>query len=200
MVRVCVKSSQFSTGKIMLCTEITLLLPLPLGWLFFLFLAQWLRPGLVALCWMEVEWASLSCSWLWRKSFSFSPLSMMLAVCFLYMTIIMLRGFLFIPSFLGIFIIKGSWILSTTFSKSTDNNHVIFFFTLTSANVVFCWCSVPKSCLTVCSPMDCSAPGFPVLHYLPEFAQTHVHWVGDAIQPSNPLSPTSPPALNFSQR
>ena len=47
--------------------------------------------------------------------------------------------------------------------------------------------------------MDCSTPGFPVLHYLPEFAQTHVHWVDDAIQPSHPLSPPSPPALNLSQ-
>ena len=43
-------------------------------------------------------------------------------------------------------------------------------------------CSVTKSCLTLCSPIDCSTPGFPVLHYLPEFAETHVHWVGDAIQ------------------
>ena len=47
--------------------------------------------------------------------------------------------------------------------------------------------------------MDCSTPGSPVLHYLPEFAQTHIHWVGDAIQPSRPLSPHSPPALNLSQ-
>ena len=47
--------------------------------------------------------------------------------------------------------------------------------------------------------MNCSMPGFPVLHYLPELAQTHVHWVGDAIQPSHPLSPPSPPAFNLSQ-
>ena len=47
--------------------------------------------------------------------------------------------------------------------------------------------------------MKCSMPGFPVLHYLPEFAQTHVHWVSDAIQPSNPLSPPSPPAFNLAQ-
>ena len=47
--------------------------------------------------------------------------------------------------------------------------------------------------------MDCSTPGFPVLHYLPEFAQTHVHWIGDAIQPSHSLSSASPPALNLSQ-
>ena len=56
-----------------------------------------------------------------------------------------------------------------------------------------CCCSVAQLCLTLCNPMDCSTPGFPVLHYLPELAQTHVHWVNDAIQPSHPLlSPSSP--------
>ena len=47
--------------------------------------------------------------------------------------------------------------------------------------------------------MDCSTPGFPVLHYLPESAQTHVHCVDDAIQPSHVLLPSSPPTLNLSQ-
>ena len=46
---------------------------------------------------------------------------------------------------------------------------------------VFCCCSVAQSCLTLCNPMDCSTPGFPVPHHLPEFAQTHVHWVSNAI-------------------
>ena len=55
------------------------------------------------------------------------------------------------------------------------------------------------SCVRLWSPMDCSTPGFPVLHYLPEFAQTHVHWVGDAIQHLHPLLSHSPPALNLSQ-
>ena len=55
---------------------------------------------------------------------------------------------------------------------------------------------VAKSCLTLGNPMDCSTPGFPTLHYLPESAQTHVHWVGDAIQPLHPLSPPSPFAFN----
>ena len=50
------------------------------------------------------------------------------------------------------------------------------------------FCSVTQLCLTLCDPMDCSSSGFFVLHHLPEFAQTHVHWVGDAIQPSHPLS------------
>ena len=62
-----------------------------------------------------------------------------------------------------------------------------------------CCCSVAQSCLTLCDPMDCSMPGFPILHHLPELAQTHVHWVGDVTQPSHPLSPPSPPALNLSQ-
>ena len=60
-------------------------------------------------------------------------------------------------------------------------------------------CSVAKLRLTHCDPMECSAPGFPVLHYLLEFAPNHVNWVGDAIQPSHPLSPPSPPALSLSQ-
>ena len=54
-------------------------------------------------------------------------------------------------------------------------------------------------CLTLCDPIDCSTPGFPVLYYLLEFAQTHVYWVGDASQPSHPLWSPSPPALNLPQ-
>ena len=61
------------------------------------------------------------------------------------------------------------------------------------------WYLVAKWCPTLCDAIDCSMPGFPVLHYLLEFAQTHVHWVGDSIQPSQPLSPPSPPAFNLSQ-
>ena len=59
--------------------------------------------------------------------------------------------------------------------------------------------SVTQSCPTLCDPMNCSTPGLPVHHQLPESTQTHVHWVGDAIQPSHPLSSPSPPALNLSQ-
>ena len=59
--------------------------------------------------------------------------------------------------------------------------------------------SVTQSCPTLCNPMNRSMPGQPVHHQLPEFTQTHVHWVSDAIQPSHPLSPPSPPALNPSQ-
>ena len=62
----------------------------------------------------------------------------------------------------------------------------------------FCCCSVTHLCLTLCCPMDCSTPVFPILHHLLEFAQTHVHWV-DPIQPSHPLLSPSPPAFNLSQ-
>ena len=59
--------------------------------------------------------------------------------------------------------------------------------------------SVAQSYSTLCDPTDCSMPGFPVHHYLPEFAQTHVHRLGDAIQPPHTLSFPSPPAFNVSQ-
>ena len=59
--------------------------------------------------------------------------------------------------------------------------------------------SVAQSCPTLCDPMNCSTPGLPVHHQLPEFTQTHVHWVSDAIQPSHPLSSPCPPAPNPSQ-
>ena len=59
--------------------------------------------------------------------------------------------------------------------------------------------SVTQSCPTLCDPMNRNTPGLPVHHHLPELAQTHVHRVGDAIQPSHPLSSPSPPACNRSQ-
>ena len=58
---------------------------------------------------------------------------------------------------------------------------------------------VAQPCPNLHDPMDCSMPGFPVHHQLPELAQTHVHWVSGAIQPSHPLLSHSPPALNLSQ-
>ena len=71
-----------------------------------------------------------------------------------------------------------------------DQNHII-------GSVQFS--SVIQSCLTLCNPINCSMPGLPVHHQLPEFTQTHVHRVGDAIQPSQPLSSPSPPAPSPSQ-
>ena len=60
-------------------------------------------------------------------------------------------------------------------------------------------CLVAKSCPTICNPMNCSTPGFLVPHHLPEFSQTHVHWISDAIQSFHLLPPSSPLALNLSQ-
>ena len=65
--------------------------------------------------------------------------------------------------------------------------------------ISYCCCSVTKSCQTLSNPMDHSILNSSVLHCLPEFAQTHVRWVGDAIQPSHPLLPPSPPTFNLSQ-
>ena len=73
------------------------------------------------------------------------------------------------------------------------------FFIHSPFNEYCCFCSATRSCLTLCHPMDCSTSGFPVLHHLPEFVQTHVHWVGDAIKPFHSLLTPPPPALNLSQ-
>ena len=62
---------------------------------------------------------------------------------------------------------------------------------------LYCCCSVTKLCLILCDPVDCSTSGCPVFHYLPESAQTHVHWISDVIQPSHTLLPSSPPALIY---
>jgi len=62
-----------------------------------------------------------------------------------------------------------------------------------------CCCSIAKSCPISCNAMTCSMPGLPNLHYVPEFAQPPGHWVSDSIQPSDPLSPDSPPSLCLSQ-
>ena len=67
-----------------------------------------------------------------------------------------------------------------------------------AGNGVIC-CSVAQLCPSLCNPMNCRTSGVPVIHHLPELAQTHVHWVIDAIQPSNPLSFPYPPTFNLSQ-
>ena len=66
-------------------------------------------------------------------------------------------------------------------------------------DIAFQFSSVTQSCLTLCNPTDCSMPGFPIHHQLPKLTQTHVHRVGDAIQPSHPLLSPSPPIFNLSQ-
>jgi len=82
------------------------------------------------------------------------------------------------------------------YSCSSDGFVCIIFLDST-----FCCCcsSVTQSWLTLCNPIDCSVPGLPVPHHLPEFAQVYVYWLGDVIQPSHPLMPSSPSALDLSQ-
>ena len=73
------------------------------------------------------------------------------------------------------------------------------FSTKTTYHLCSHFSAVTQLCPTLCNCMDCTTPGFPVHHQLPELAQTHVHWVGDAIQPSHLLSSPSPAAFNLSQ-
>ena len=77
--------------------------------------------------------------------------------------------------------------------------HIFWFISFLPPSSEVACCSVTQLCMTLCNPADCSKPGFPVLHYLLEFAQTQVHWVDDAIQPAHPLLSPSPPALNLAQ-
>ena len=84
-------------------------------------------------------------------------------------------------------------------SCGIENNWRWALFTCTFIWLFKFCCSVAKSCVTICNPMYCSMPGFPVLYHLLEFAQTQVQWICDAIQPSPPLSSPSPPALYLSQ-
>ena len=83
-------------------------------------------------------------------------------------------------------------------SQLTD---FLFFFVYEKQrnNLGIQFSSVAQSCLTLCNPMNHSTPGLPVHHQLPEFTQTHIHRVSDAIQPSHPLSSPSPSASNTSQ-
>ena len=77
--------------------------------------------------------------------------------------------------------------------------HSLRKFEVYSTVLLIQFSSVAQSCPTLCDPMNCNTPGLPVHHQLPEFTQTHVHRVGDAIQPSNPLSSRFPPTPNPSQ-
>ena len=70
---------------------------------------------------------------------------------------------------------------------------------ITIYSSLFSWIQFTQSCPTLCDHMDCSTPGFPVYHQLPELTQTHVHWIGDAIQPSHLLLSPFPPTFNLSQ-
>ena len=76
---------------------------------------------------------------------------------------------------------------------------ILIWWVFSGVHILSCCCPVTKLCPTLWGATDCSMPGLPVLHCLPEFVQIHVHWVSEAIPLSHPLSPSSPPALNLSQ-
>ena len=81
----------------------------------------------------------------------------------------------------------------------TNLDSILLYYIITLTLHVIQFSSVTQSCPTLCDHMNCSTPGHPVHHQFPESTQTHVHWVGDAIQPSHPLFSPSPPAPNCSQ-
>ena len=95
---------------------------------------------------------------------------------------------------------KGNLLIWPNYSEQTLSfNGVLSENTFPLRCGILQFSSVAQSSLTLCNPMNRSTPGLPVHHQLPEFTQTHVHRVGDAIQPSHPLSSPSPPAPNPSQ-
>ena len=89
----------------------------------------------------------------------------------------------------------SDWAQICLLTEEADFTKIFFLMWFSSVQFI----SVAQSCLTLCNPMNRSTSGLPVHHQLPEFTQTHVHRVGDAIQPSHPLSSPSPPVPNPSQ-
>ena len=112
----------------------------------------------------------------------------------------------FILGMEGFFSIWKSNHMIYQINKLKDKNHMIIsidaekdFDKIQHPFMIQSVSSVAQSCPTLCDSMNCSTPGLPVHHQLPEFTQTHAHQVGDTIQPSHPLSSPFPPALNPSQ-
>ena len=110
-----------------------------------------------------------------------------------------------LPSFLFWLLLLALCSLSSVISRRSLVSYTLYiypFLKATHTNVLFLYISIQFSsvaqlCPTLCDPMDCSTPGLPVHHQFLEFTQTHVHWVGDAIQPSHSLSSPSPSPLMF---
>ena len=105
---------------------------------------------------------------------------------------------------------RSSWTRDCISLISYIGSQILYHWATRTANYIYLYIilfifdsdqfsSVAQSCLTLCDTMNHSTPGLPVHHQLPELTQTHVHWVGDAIQPSHPLSSPSPPPFNLSQ-
>ena len=108
-----------------------------------------------------------------------------------------------LPSFLLVRIIfidlSSSTLIFFLYQLKYTVDFIVIFFNFGYCTFRISVSSVAQSCPTLCDHMDCSTPGLPVHHQLPELAQTHIHRVGDAIQPSHPLSSPSPPTFNLSQ-
>ena len=97
-------------------------------------------------------------------------------------------------------ILFPSYTLNSSMEEQFMDSYTVKCFKRTYSDMVSVqFSSVAQSCQILCDRMDCSTPGLPVHHQLQKFTQTHVHWVGDAIQPSHSLSSPSPPAFNLSQ-
>ena len=124
----------------------------------------------------ELNWTSRNLRILWTPSPSMDTHYDLLYTCF----------------FITILFLQWTFTLHFLFFLSFFSPFLPFF--------LFCFIAVQSLCrVWLCDPVDCSTPGFPDLHHLLEFAQTHVHWFGDSIQPSHSLSSPSPTALNLSQ-
>ena len=102
-------------------------------------------------------------------------------------------------------VLRGNFIALNPYLKKQEkhwiNNLILHLMKLEKweqKTLKISYCSVARLCLTLRDPMNCNMPGSTVIHCLQEFPQTHVCWVGDAVQPSHPLSPPSPPAFNLS--
>ena len=97
--------------------------------------------------------------------------------------------------------ISGSGMLAVESGGKVISQGPGFYYKVDAVHTIYSvwFSSVAHLCMTLCDPMDCSTPGFPVHHQLLELTQTHLHRVGDAIQPFHPLSSPSPPAFNLPQ-
>ena len=97
---------------------------------------------------------------------------------------------------------RGAWWATTKWLSTYNVIHTVYVYLTTLSMQItnkIQFSSVAQMCPKLCNPMDYSTPGFPVHHQLPELTQTHVHWIGNAIQPSHPLLSPSPPTFNLSQ-
>ena len=144
------------------------------------------RVRLFATPWVAARQASLSIT-----NFQRTPKPMPIKLVMPSNHLILCRPLLFLPAiFPSIMVFSNESVLHIRWPKDWS-----FSFSISSVH----FSSVTQSCPTLCNPMNRSMPGLPVHHQLLDFTQTHVHRVGDGIQPSHPLSPPSPPALNLSQ-